>query len=151
MEKKELEERKERLKKVAGKGKGFIDEFKEFIQRGNVMDLAVGVVIGTAFTGIVTSLTENFINPLISLATGGNGVEIGGTFKINGVVFNYGAFLTSIINFLIVAFVLFLVIKTMNRLNSLNKKKEEVASEEPVKPADIALLEEIRDLLKKQK
>ena len=83
--------------------KSFIKEFKEFALKGNVMDMAIGVIIGAAFGNIVTSLTENFINPLIAVVTGGSsedGVAIGGVFKINGVEFNYGAFLSSVVNFL---------------------------------------------------
>ena len=144
---------KEKMKEKKEKAKGLIGEFKAFIQRGNVIDLAVGVVIGSAFSAIITSLTDNFINPLIQVITGGKTDNIGGTFKINGVVFNYGAFISAIINFLIIAFVLFIVIKAVNKLNAIAKKKEEEAKEEepPKKPDDVVLLEEIRDLLKKNK
>jgi large conductance mechanosensitive channel len=85
---------------MAEEKKGLIEEFKEFISRGNVMDMAVGVIIGGAFTGIVTSLTDDIINPLITLITGGNGTEIGG-LNFNGV--DVGKFLSAVINFLIVA------------------------------------------------
>lgn len=109
--------------------KKFIEEFKAFALKGNVMDLAVGVIIGAAFQDIVKALTENFINPLIALVTGGNdGAHVGGTFKINGVYFNYGAFLTAVINFLIMAFVLFLLLKGINKLMAVGKKKEEEAA-----------------------
>ena len=97
--------------------KKFIEEFKAFALRGNVMDMAVGVIIGGAFSGIVTSLTDNFITPIISL--------VGGTRysweQINGF---YGAFLTSVINFLIMAFVLFCMLKAVNKLMSFGKKPE---------------------------
>ena len=138
---------KERFAKVAGKGKGFIGEFKAFVLKGNVMDMAIGVIIGTAFAGIVNALTADIINPLIN---GIGGAEIGGELKIyGGQVIKYGDFLTAIINFLIMAFVLFILLKSVNRLMEIGKKKQE--KEEEVKKAeDIALLEEIRDLLKKQ-
>lgn len=132
--------------------KKFLEEFKAFALKGNVMDLAVGVIIGAAFQNIVTALTENFINPLIALCTGGageDGVVIGGTFTINGVVFNYGAFISAIINFLIMAFILFLLIKGVNKLMTIGKKKEAAAA--PAGPTkDQELLMEIRDLLKAQ-
>lgn len=134
------------------KSKGFIQEFKEFIARGNVMDLAVGVIIGAAFQNIVTSLTNSFINPLIQVITGGNGdgVAVGGTFTVNGVVFNYGEFISSIINFLIMALILFLLIKGVNKLMTIGKKKEESTPEAVIKTDEAILLEEIRDLLKKR-
>lgn len=132
--------------------KKFLEEFKAFALKGNVMSMAVGVIIGAAFQSIVTSLTDNFINPLIALITGGNsgeGVVIGGQFEINGVVFNYGAFLSAVVNFLIMAFILFLLIKGMNKLMDLGKKKEPPKPAEPPKPTkEEELLTEIRDLLK---
>ena len=108
-------------------------EFKEFIMRGNVMDLAVGVIIGGAFSSIVTALTENFIQPLINLI---GGAEIQGTIPLgdSGQALNYGAFLTAVINFLIVAFVLFLMVKTMNTLEKKSKEKlEKMAARVPGK------------------
>ncbi len=111
--------------------KGFIKEFKEFALKGNVMNLAVGVIIGGAFQSIVTALTNSFINPLIALIMGGtqvdengNPVYIGGQLVINGVSFDYGAFLSAVINFLIMAIILFLLIKGMNKLMSVGKKEE---------------------------
>ena len=99
---------KEDLSKLKEKGTGFVSEFKEFIMRGNVMDMAIGVIIGGAFQGIVTALTEDFINPLIN---GIGGAEVGGTIKIyGGQVIKYGDFITSIINFLIMALVLFFLL-----------------------------------------
>ena len=134
---------KEELKK---KGKGFIGEFKDFVLRGNVVDMAVGVIIGGAFSGIVTALTEDFINPLIN---GIGGAEVGGTIKIyGGQVLRYGDFLTSVINFIIMAFVLFLILKVVNGIMNAGKKKEEAA---PVKSDEVKLLEEIRDSLKNKK
>ncbi|MBR1702767.1 MAG: large conductance mechanosensitive channel protein MscL [Lachnospiraceae bacterium] len=111
--------------------KGFIGEFKEFVMRGNVMDMAVGVIIGGAFSSIVTALTDSFINPLIAVCTGGtgeDGVQIGGQFVINGVAFNYGAFLSAVINFLIIAFILFCMIKAVNKAMSIGKKPEPIAA-----------------------
>ena len=129
---------------LKNKGKGFFSEFKAFILRGNVMDMAIGVIIGGAFQGIVTALTEDFINPLIN---GLGGAEVGGTIKIyGGQVIKYGDFITSVINFLIMALVLFILLKAVNKLTA-NKKKEEAA----VKTDEAVLLEEIRDLLKKKK
>ena len=108
-------------------------EFKEFIMRGNVMDLAVGVIIGGAFSSIVTSLTDNFIQPLIKLI---GGAEIQGTIPLgnSGQALNYGAFLTAVINFLIVAFVLFIMVKTMNTLEKRSKERlEKMAARIPGK------------------
>ena len=134
---------------IKEKGKGFLAEFKEFALKGNVMDMAVGVIIGAAFGNIVTSLTENFINPLIQAITKSDSVEVGGTFTIRGAVFNYGAFISAIINFLIIAFILFCLIKAINKAMSIGKKKEEEKPAEP--PKEEVLLTEIRDLLKEKK
>lgn len=140
---------KETLKNISGKGKGFVNEFKSFILKGNVMDMAIGVIIGTAFASIVTALTDDFINPLIN---GIGGVEIGGKIAIyGGQYLNWGHFLTSIINFLIMAFVLFILLKFVNKLISIGEKKEEEKPAEPVKSKEEILLEEIRDLLKENK
>ena len=137
---------KEDLKKFKEKGTGFISEFKEFMLRGNVMDMAVGIIIGSAFSGIVTALTDDFINPLIN---GIGGAEVAGTIKIyGGQVIKYGDFITSVINFIIMAFVLFMLLKVFNKISSIGKK-EKKEEEEAKKAEDIALLEEIRDLLKK--
>lgn len=115
--------------------KKFFGEFKEFIMRGNVLDLAVAVIIGAAFQGIVTSLTDNIISPVIGLFTRMNFDQL--VFKIDfgevlgegtSVVIKYGAFITNVINFLIMAFVIFLLVKAINKLMSIGKKKEE---EEP--------------------
>lgn len=137
---------REKLSKIKGKGKGFMGEFKEFIMRGNVMDMAIGVIIGSAFASIVTALTDDFINPLIN---GIGGAEVGGTIKIyGGQVIKYGDFITAVINFLIMALVLFFLLKGFNKLAALGKKEEEEAI---TKTDEALLLEEIRDLLKKQK
>lgn len=139
--------------------KKFLQEFKEFALKGNVMDMAVGVIVGAAFGNIVSSLTDNFINPLIAVITGGakkdeNGVMqlVGGKFSINGIDFNYGAFLSSVLNFLIIALILFCLIKAVNTAMTIGKKKkEEEEAEKPVEPSkEEVLLTEIRDLLKEQ-
>lgn len=142
-----MSKKKVDVKEVKGKAKGFMGEFKEFILRGNVMDMAIGVIIGGAFSSIVTALTDDFINPLIN---GIGGAKVGGTFKIyGGQVIKYGDFITAIINFVIMAFVLFMLLRFVNKVMSVGKKKEEAAA--PVKTDEAILLEEIRDLLKKRK
>ena len=135
----------EKLVKLKDKSTGFIGEFKTFILRGNVMDMAIGVIIGGAFSNIVTALTDDFINPLIN---GIGGAEVAGTLKIYvGQVIKYGDFITSVINFVIMAFVLFLLLKIFNKISAIGKKKK-VEEEEKKKDEQIILLEEIRDLLK---
>ena len=139
---------------------GFIKEFKEFAVKGNVMDMAVGVIIGGAFGKIVTSLVNDVLMPVISTLTGGIDftnlfVTLGdGDFKTlaaaqeaGAAVLAYGQFIQNIIDFVIIAFCIFLMIKGMNKLN---RKKEEPAPEEPKGPTQEELLAEIRDLLKKQ-
>ena len=106
--------------------KKFLEEFKAFALRGNVMDMAIGVIIGGAFTSIVTSLTDNLINPILGLA--GSADLSAFTLKLAGVELKYGAFLTSVINFLIMALVLFCLLKAVNRLASLGKKPEAPAA-----------------------
>lgn len=143
-----MSKKKVDVSKVKGNAKGLMGEFKEFILRGNVMDMAIGVIIGGAFSGIVTALTDDFINPLIN---GIGGAEVGGTFKIyGGQVIKYGDFITAIINFLIMALVLFFILKAVNKLMTVGKKKEEEIAE-ITKTDEVLLLEEIRDLLKKRK
>ena len=132
--------------------KKIIEEFKKFITRGNVLDLAVGVIVGSAFTGIVNSLVNNILTPIIGLLLGG--VNFSGlSITIGEASIMYGAFIQSVIDFLITAFCIFLIVKFINKLTLLRKAKEEEKKEEakPVKPADIELLEEIRDLLKDKK
>lgn len=105
--------------------KKFFEEFKAFALKGNVMDMAVGVLIGGAFSGIVTSLTENFINPIIGCI---GGAEVQGKIHLLGDNYiNYGAFITAVINFLIMAFIIFLLMKGINALMAIGKKKEEPA------------------------
>ena len=104
--------------------KKFIEEFKTFALRGNVMDMAVGVIIGGAFSGIVTSLTDNFINPILNVLTGG------ATYSLSDVAGFASSFLSSVVNFIIMAFILFCLMKGINKLVELTKKEEEPA--EPV-------------------
>ena len=138
--------------------KKFMKEFKEFALKGNVMDMAIGVIIGAAFGNIVSSLTDSFINPLIALIFGGNsedGLQIGGQFVVNGVAFNYGGFISAVINFLIIALVLFIMLKAINgavkKAEALKKKEEEKKEEAPAEdPADIKLLKEILEAIKEK-
>lgn len=107
-------------------------EFKEFISKGNVMDLAVGVIIGGAFANIVTALTDSFIQPLLALI---GGAEVQGTIPLgdSGQALNYGAFLTAVINFLIVAFILFLIVKAVNTADRKSKELLEKSSSKIIK------------------
>lgn len=133
-----------------------LKEFKEFIARGNVFDMAVGIVMGAAFTAIVNSAVADLVMPIIGVMT--SGVDFGDKFiALNGETYanieaakaaaapivTYGVFVNAVINFMIVSFVIFMMIKQVNRL----KKKEAAAPAQP--PADVILLTEIRDLLKK--
>lgn len=132
--------------KIAKENKKFIKEFKEFIARGNVVDLAVGVVIGGAFSKIVSSLVNDIIMPLVGIIIGGiNFTSL--SIKFKDATINYGNFIQTVIDFLIVAWCIFVVIKILNSFQ--RKKKEEVKPVEPPKKEEqIILLEEIRDLLK---
>lgn len=147
MKKKKTKKEIEQMRKKSSK---FFGEFKQFILRGNVMDLAVGVLIGSAFQGIVKSLTDNLITPILSSFSE---VDFSAyALNIGKLHLTYGAFITDVINFIIMAFVVFLMIKSMNALENIGKKKQEELIEEekePVKSEEVLLLEEIRDLLKK--
>jgi len=130
-----------------------LKEFKKFIARGNVLDLAVGVIIGSAFSGIVTSLVNNVFTPLIGIVFGG--VDFSNlSINIGNEQILYGAFIQSIFDFLVTAVCLFVIVKVVNNFNDnlqkLNKKnkKEEEKPVEVKKSDDVLLLEEIRDLLK---
>ena len=109
--------------------KGFISEFKEFALRGNVMDMAIGIIIGAAFTAIVTALVDNLISPIIGMFVKVDFNHLVAT--VNGVDLQYGAFIMAVVNFVIVALVLFSIIKAMNKASKLGKKEEEPAEEEP--------------------
>ena len=114
--------------------KGIVAEFKEFIAKGNVMDMAVGIIIGGAFTAIVTSLVEKIINPLIAIATGGETPGAGLQFTVGNAVIDLGAFIGAVINFLIIALVVFLMVKGVNNMKRAAEglvKKDEEAEEEP--------------------
>lgn len=107
---------------MGGKIKNFIEEFKAFALRGNMMDMAVGIIIGGAFTGIVTSLTDNFINPILNFVTGAE------TYTLQNVAGFASSFVSELVNFFIMAFVLFLLLKGMNKLVALGKKPEAPAA-----------------------
>jgi large conductance mechanosensitive channel len=129
------------------RGDKMINEFKNFIARGNVMDMAVGIIMGAAFTAIVTSLVDDLVNPLIGLFVGGidfSGMSVG----VGEAQFMYGNFINAVIKFLIVAWVVFLLVKGVNRLKDMAEKEEPV-KDAPKGPTEIELLQEIRDQLKK--
>lgn len=136
-------------KKIKEKSKGLLNEFKTFILRGNVMDLAVGVLIGSAFQNLVTSLTKNIISPILGCFSEVDFSEF--VLKVGKLNLTYGQFITDVINFIIMAFVIFLLVKAMNFIESIGKKKEEEVKKEPIKTDETKLLEEIRDLLKENK
>lgn len=123
----------------------FIKEFREFVSRGNVMDMAVGIIIGGAFTGIVTSLCNNIINPLISFISGG-GTEVSG-LVVPGTEIDFGAFITAIINFFIIAFVVFCLVKAMNRFKEAEAKlfHKEEEEEEAAAPHCPYCLEDVKE------
>lgn len=129
--------------------KNFLKEFKEFAMKGNVIDLAVAVIIGGAFGKIVTSLVEDIIMPLVGMLVGGKGVSEW-SVTVGTATVKYGNFIQMIINFLIIAFSIFVVVKAMNTaVERFKKKKEEEPAPEPEVNKTEVLLEEIRDLLKK--
>ena len=141
-----------------------LQEFKDFIAKGNVMDMAVGIIIGAAFTAIVTSLVGDLINPIIGLVSGGvdftnnyavlggevpEGASLEAAREAGASVFAYGAFIMAIINFLIIAFVVFMLVKMVNRVkDAAEAEEEEAPAEEPAGPTTEELLAEIRDALK---
>lgn len=142
-----------------------IQEFRDFIAKGNVMDMAVGIIVGAAFTAIVSSLVGDIINPVIGIFTGG--IDFSGWFYVLGsapeegyssvaaaqeageAVFAVGNFLMAVINFFIVAFVVFLLVKMVNRVKAAAEKPDEVAPEVKSGPSELDILIEIRDALKK--
>ena len=140
-----------------------LNEFKDFIAKGNVMDMAVGIIIGAAFTAIVTSMVGDLINPIIGLFTGGvdftnnyavlaGEVPAGASLEVaretGASIFAYGAFLMAVINFLIIAFVVFMLVKYVNKVKSLAEKPDDVAPEVVTGPSEKDILIEIRDALK---
>ncbi|ADY13926.1 large-conductance mechanosensitive channel protein MscL [Sphaerochaeta globosa] len=149
---------------MAGKSK-MLGEFKTFITRGNVMDLAVGIIIGSAFTAIINSLVKDILMPFIGLILGGVSfidlkiVITEATAETAEVAIMYGNFIQKVVDFLIIAFVVFMIVRTINRLRErldAKKREEEKAkaaatpAPAPVTSADVVLLTEIRDLLKKK-
>ena len=148
-----------------GNGK-MLKEFKDFIAKGNVMDMAVGIIVGAAFTAIVKSMVGDLLNPIIGLIVGG--IDFNNMFVLlsgegdyasveaaregGAAVFAYGAFLTAVINFLMVAFVVFMLVRYVNKVKEAAEKKEEEApaEEAPAGPTQEELLIEIRDLLAKK-
>jgi len=138
-------------------------DFKSFIARGNVMDMAVGIIIGAAFTAIVTSLVGDLINPLIAIFTGG--IDFSGWFyaldgndyaslavalEAGAPVFAIGKFVMAVINFLIVAFVVFMLVRLVNRIKSMTEAEKEEAALAPAGPSELDILIEIRDALAKK-
>lgn len=113
--------------------KKFLNEFKEFIMRGNVLDLAVAVLVGAAFQSIVASLTDNIISPVIGLFTRMNFDQLSVQIPYTDVIIKYGAFITSVINFLIMALIIFLIVKVINKIMTFGRKKEEQTQEETTK------------------
>ena len=141
-----------------------LSEFKDFIAKGNVMDMAVGIIIGAAFTAIVTSLVGDLINPIIGLFMGGvdftnnyavlsgevaEGASLEAARETGASVFAYGAFIMAVINFLIIAWVVFMLVRYVNKVKESAAAEEEAAPEEPAGPSEIDLLTEIRDALAK--
>jgi len=124
----------------------FLQEFRDFINRGSVLDLAVGIVIGAAFTAIVNSLVNDLLMPLIGVIIGG--IDFTGlSLTVGSAVITYGNFIQAVINFLIIAFAVFMLIRAVNQMY---KKPETAPAAPPEPPADVQLLTEIRDLLKAQ-
>jgi large conductance mechanosensitive channel len=141
-----------------------INEFKSFISKGNVIDLAVGIIIGAAFTAIVSSLVSDLINPLIGLILGGvdftnmyvvlkgtvpDGVGLQAARDAGAAVFAYGSFITAIINFLIIAFVVFMLVKAVNKMNDMAIKKAPPPPPAPTGPTELDVLKEILVAVKK--
>ena len=140
-----------------------VKEFKEFAVKGNVVDMAVGIIIGAAFTAIVNSLVADLINPIIGVITGGidfsnlfinlgsgDYTSLAAAKDAGAPVFAYGSFITAVINFLIIAWVVFLLVKAVNKLKATTARKEaEVAAAAPAGPSELDVLLEIRDALKK--
>ncbi len=129
--------------------KSFIEEFKAFAVKGNVIDLAVAVVIGAAFGKIVASLVDNIIMPIVGMLIGG--IDLRSlNYTVGSASISYGVFLQAVVDFVIIALVIFMVIKAMNRAQELTAKKEAAAPAAPAEPSDeVKLLREIRDSLRR--
>ena len=144
--KKKIEIDKEEVLK---KGSKTLGEFKEFISKGNVLDMAVGVIIGGAFGKIVTSIVNDILMPLIGVIIGG--IDFTNlSIKVKDATITYGNFIQNVIDFLIIAFCIFVMVKFVSRFTKKKEETEEAASEEPKKDENTLLLEEIRDLLKEK-
>ncbi|SPJ23598.1 large conductance mechanosensitive channel protein MscL [Palleronia abyssalis] len=141
-----------------------IQEFRDFIAKGNVIDLAVGIIIGAAFTGIVNSLVRDIINPLIGVILGGidftsmyvvlsgdvpTGVGLDAARDAGAAIFAYGSFLTAVVNFLIIALVVFFLVRTVNRIKSIAEKPDDIAPEVHTGPSQLDVLIDIRDSLRR--
>jgi len=142
-----------------------LQEFRDFIAKGNVMDMAVGIIIGAAFTAIVKSMVGDLINPIVGLFLGGvdftnlyavlsgevpDGASLEAAREAGAAVFAYGAFLMAVINFLIIAFVVFMLVRYVNKVKDMAKREEEAPAEPaPAGPSELDVLLEIRDALKK--
>jgi len=142
-----------------------LNEFKSFIARGNVMDMAVGIIIGAAFTAIVTSLVADLINPIIGLVSGGvdftnnyavlggnvpEGASLAAAREAGASIFAYGAFIMAVINFFIIAFVVFMLVRYVNKIKDAAVDKGKPVPEAPKAPTELQVLLEIRDALAKQ-
>lgn len=142
-----------------------MQEFKDFIAKGNVMDMAVGIIIGAAFTAIVKSMVDDLINPIVGLFTGGAdftnsyavlsgdvaaGASLEAAREAGASVFAYGSFIMAVFNFLIIAWVVFMLVRYVNKVKAMAEKPEEPAEEAPAGPTETELLTEIRDALKAQ-
>lgn len=129
--------------------KSFLKEFKEFALKGNVMDMAVGVIIGAAFQSIVSSLVSDIISPLLGTVAGMNFDSL--SVNINGATLAYGKFITAVINFIIMAFVLFMIVRSLNKLNHILHPEKEKVDEEVKKSDELIALEKIVSLLEEKK
>jgi large conductance mechanosensitive channel len=141
-----------------------LKEFRTFIARGNVMDMAVGIIIGAAFTAIVKSMVDDLINPIVGLFLGGidftnlyvvlsgevpADASLDAAREAGAAIFAYGSFIMAVINFLIIAWVVFMLVRSVNRIREATEKKEEPAPAAPKGPSELDVLLEIRDALKK--
>ncbi|WP_420569315.1 large conductance mechanosensitive channel protein MscL [Thalassovita sp.] len=141
-----------------------LQEFKKFIAKGNVMDMAVGIIVGAAFTAIVKSMVADLINPIIGLFTGGvdftnnyavlggdvpEGASLEAAREAGASIFAYGSFIMAVINFVIIAFVVFMLVRGVNKAKEAAEKEEEAAPEAPKGPSELDVLLEIRDALNK--
>jgi len=142
---------KKELKKALKKNNEFFSEFKTFALKSNVMDMAVGIIIGAAFGKIVTSLVQDILMPLLGILLGGVNFKELNVKVFNKVPVNYGAFVQNVVDFFIIAFSIFIFVKIISTISKINEKKKNEEPEEEAKKSDeVLLLEEIRDLLKER-